>query len=79
VILTRSSTIILGVQNLNVWAGLGFTLVASATALAAIEPFFSWRSRWLLMKEQVHKFYRLRDDIIMAVARRETTNYQTAT
>jgi hypothetical protein len=70
VLLTGASTIILGVQDLDFSAGLGFALVALATVLAAIEPFFSWRSRWLLMDEQVYRFYRLRDDIIMAVARR---------
>lgn len=70
VLLTGASTIILGVQNLDFWAGLGFALVALATVLAAIEPFFSWRSRWLLMEEQVYRFYRLQDDIVMTVARR---------
>jgi hypothetical protein len=81
VALAGSSTIILGIQNLDFWAGLGFALVALATVLAAVEPFFSWRSRWLLMEEQVYRFYRLRDDIIMAVARRspdELTNEDVA-
>jgi hypothetical protein len=34
VILSGASTIILGVQNLDFWAGLGFTPVALATVFA---------------------------------------------
>jgi hypothetical protein len=76
VVLSGASTVILGVQNLDFWAGLGFALVALVTVLAAIEPFFSWRSRWLLMEEQVYRFYRLRDDLIMAAAGRSQLTQQ---
>jgi len=79
VILTGASTIILGVQNLDFWAGFGFALVALATVLAAIEPFFSWRSRWLLMEEQVYKFYRLRDDSSWRWLDARQTNYRAKT
>lgn len=71
ILLSGASTIILGVQNLDFWAGIGFALVALTTVVAAIEPFFNWRSRWVLMEEQVYEFYRLRDDLIMAVAKRD--------
>lgn len=43
--LSAAATIILGVQDLDFWAGLGFSLVALATAVSAVEPFFNWRSR----------------------------------
>jgi hypothetical protein len=49
-VLSGASTIILGVQNLDFRAGLGFALVALTTVVAAVEPFFNWRSRRLLME-----------------------------
>jgi hypothetical protein len=58
-LLSTSATIILGLQDLEFWAGLGFSLVAVATALTAVEPYFAWRFRWVLMEEMQQKFYRL--------------------
>jgi hypothetical protein len=49
---------------------LGFTaastalpLVALVTVLGALETFFNWRSRWVLMEEAQYRFNRLRDEI----------------
>jgi hypothetical protein len=67
--LSAASTIILGVQDLDFWAGIGFALVALVTVVSAIEPFFNWRSRWVLMEEQLHRFYRLEDDLRMELAK----------
>ncbi|MEV6012601.1 DUF4231 domain-containing protein [Streptomyces sp. NPDC051976] len=61
--LSAASTIILGLQSLNVWAGLAFALVALVTVLGAVEPFFNWRSRWVLMEETQYRFQRLADDL----------------
>ncbi|MEV5879567.1 DUF4231 domain-containing protein [Streptomyces sp. NPDC052101] len=61
--LSAASTIILGLQNLNTWAGLAFALVALGTLLGAVEPFFNWRSRWILMEEAQYRFQRLADDL----------------
>jgi hypothetical protein len=66
--LSGASTIILGLQDLDPWAGLGFSLVAVVTVLSALEPFFAWRSRWVLMEEAQHQFYRLRDDLTYYLA-----------
>jgi hypothetical protein len=66
--LSAASTIILGVQDLDFWTGLGFALVALATVVGAVEPFFNWRSRWVLMEEQLSRFHRLRDDLAMRLA-----------
>jgi hypothetical protein len=44
-------------------AGLAFSLVALVTVINAIEPFFNWRSRWVLMEEAQYRFYRLEDDL----------------
>jgi len=67
-VLTVTSTIILGLQNLNVWTAIAFSLVAAVTAVNTLEPFFAWRSRWVLMEEAQHKFYRLRDEITYYIA-----------
>jgi len=72
--LTGASTIILGAQNLDFWTGLGFALVALATVASAVEPFFAWRSRWVLMEEQLHRFYRLDEDFRMTLATEEPTH-----
>src|SRR5687768_7810859 len=46
--LSAASTVILGLQDLDFWASLGFSLVALSTVVTAVEPFFNWRSRWIL-------------------------------
>jgi hypothetical protein len=70
--LSAASTIILGVQDLDFWTGVGFALVATVTVVTAIEPFFNFRSRWVLMEEQQHRFRRLQEDLIMAITRTPT-------
>jgi hypothetical protein len=70
-ILTVASTIILGLQELNVWTGIAFSLVAIVTSVNTLEPFFAWRSRWVLMEEAQYKFYRLRDEINYYIAARQ--------
>lgn len=54
-----TSTIILGRQNLNFWSGLAFALIAVVTVVNTLEPFFAWRSLWVVMEESQSKFYRL--------------------
>lgn len=66
--LSVTSTIILGLQPLNAWAGIAFALVAVVTTVNALEPFFAWRDRWILMEETQYKFYRLRDDLTYYIA-----------
>ncbi|XVV16569.1 SLATT domain-containing protein [Actinoplanes sp. CA-131856] len=63
-----ASTIILGLQDLDFWAGLGFSLVAVVTVINTLEPFFAWRSRWVLMEETQYEFYRLRDEVSYYIA-----------
>ncbi|MFJ4188951.1 DUF4231 domain-containing protein [Kitasatospora sp. NPDC089509] len=58
--LSAASTILLG---LRLWANLAFALVALVTTLGAVEPFFNWRSRWVLMEETQYRFQRLADDL----------------
>ena len=68
--MSAAATIILGLQNLTFWAGLGFSLVALTTVINAVEPFFNWRSRWVLAEEAQHGFYRLEEDLEYLVATR---------
>jgi hypothetical protein len=66
--LSATSTIILGLQNLDGWTGTAFALVAIVTVVGALEPFFAWRSLWVLMEDVQSRFYRLRDEIGFYVA-----------
>ncbi|WP_232247417.1 DUF4231 domain-containing protein [Kitasatospora azatica] len=66
--LSAASTIILGLQSLNLWAGVAFALVALVTLLGAVESFFNWRSRWVLMEETQYRFRRLADDLEYLIA-----------
>jgi hypothetical protein len=70
-VLSATSTIILGWQDLDFWTGLAFSLVALMTVVNAFEPFFAWRSRWVLMEETQYRFYRLHDDLSYYVAGRQ--------
>jgi hypothetical protein len=63
-----TSTIILGLQTLNAWTGAAFALVAVVTTVNALEPFFAWRDRWVLMEETQYRFYRLRDELTYYIA-----------
>lgn len=66
--LSVTSTIILGLQTLNAWTGVAFALVAVVTTVNALEPFFAWRDRWVLMGETQYRFYRLRDELTYYIA-----------
>jgi hypothetical protein len=69
-VMSATSTIILGWQDLNVWTGLAFSLIALLTVINTLEPFFAWRSRWVLMEETQYRLYRLRDDLTFYLASR---------
>jgi hypothetical protein len=62
-VISAAATIILGLQDLSFWAGLGFSLVALVTVINAVEPFFNWRSRWVLAEEAQYRFNRVKDDL----------------
>ena len=61
--LTGASSVILGLQNLDFWSGLGFSLVTVATLVGAMESFFNWRSRWVLMESAQYRLRRIHDEI----------------
>jgi hypothetical protein len=62
-IMSVASTLILGWQDLNFWSGLAFALITVVTVVNTLEPFFAWRSLWVVMEEAQSKFYRLRDEV----------------
>jgi len=68
-LLSGASTVILGLQNLTFWASLAFSLVAVTTVLSAVEPFFNWRSRWVLMEDMQARLHRLDHDLTYLVAK----------
>lgn len=61
--LSVGATLTLGLQQLNFWTGLAFSLVTITTLVNAIEPFFNWRSRWVLMEDMKGQLYRVRDEL----------------
>jgi hypothetical protein len=61
-LLTASSTIVLGL-GLSFSAKVALPMVAAVTVLSALETFFNWRSRWVLMEETQYRLNRLRDEI----------------
>jgi hypothetical protein len=62
-ILSALSTIILGIQEIPARASIALPFVALVTTLGALEGFFNWRSRWVLMEEAQYRLHRLRDDV----------------
>jgi hypothetical protein len=66
--MAATSTVILGLQSLNTWSSIGFSLVAVVTVVNTLEPFFAWRSRWVLMEDTQYKFYSLRDELTYYLA-----------
>jgi Protein of unknown function (DUF4231) len=62
-ILTALSTIVLGIPAIPVRASIALPMVALVTVLSALETFFNWRSRWVLMEEAQYRLNRLRDEI----------------
>jgi hypothetical protein len=61
--LSTLATIILGIQEIPARASIALPFVAVGTSLAALETFFNWRSRWVLMEETQYRLNRLRDDM----------------
>lgn len=76
--LSVTSTIILGWQDLDFWSGLAFALIAVVTVVNTLEPFFAWRSLWVVMEEAQSKFYRLRDEVSFYQAVVATADLDTA-
>lgn len=66
--LSAAATVILGLADLNGLAQWGFVFSALVTTVSAVEPFFNWRSRWVLAEEALAKWHRLEEDLATYVA-----------
>ena len=62
-LLTASSTVVLGFTWLTARASIALPMVALVTVISALEPFFNWRYRWILMEETQYRLQRLRDEM----------------
>ncbi|MGW6026969.1 SLATT domain-containing protein [Streptomyces sp. NPDC055099] len=67
--LSSASTVLLGLQDLGLWANVAFAMVAIATAVSAVEAFFNWRARWQAMEEAQYRLLGLRDELDFLLAR----------
>jgi hypothetical protein len=77
-VLSAAATIILGLQDLDFWTGLGFALISVATVVNTLEPFFAWRARWVLMEETQYRFHRLHDEVSYYLAATQANQIQQA-
>lgn len=72
--LSATATVILGLAELTGPAQWGFIFSALVTTLSAIEPFFNWRSRWVLAEEALAEWHRIDNELTMYVADTEERN-----
>lgn len=61
--LTGASTVVLGIPAIPGRAAIALPMVALVTLISALEPFFNWRSRWVLMEETQYRLNRIRDEM----------------
>jgi hypothetical protein len=61
--LTAASTVVLGIPAIPDRAAIALPMVAIVTLISALEPFFNWRSPWVLMEETQYRLNRIRDEM----------------
>jgi hypothetical protein len=61
--LAAASTVILGIAAIPDRTAIALPMVAAVTLLSALEPYFNWRSRWVLMEEAQYRLNRIRDEM----------------
>jgi hypothetical protein len=61
--LAAASTVVLGIPAIPNRAAIALPMVALVTLISALEPFFNWRSRWVLMEETQYRLNRIRDEM----------------
>jgi hypothetical protein len=61
--LAALSTVVLGIKAIPIQTEIALPMVALVTMLGALETFFNWRSRWVLMEETQYRLNRLRDEM----------------
>ncbi|MGG7509971.1 SLATT domain-containing protein [Plantibacter sp. YIM 135249] len=73
-ILSATATVLLGLATLDGFAALGFICSALVTTASAIEPYFNWRSRWVMAEEALAEWHKLEEDLAIYVASTPATN-----
>lgn len=61
--LTAGSTVVLGIPAIPNRTAIALPMVALVTLVTALEPFFNWRSRWVLMEETRYRLNMIRDEM----------------
>jgi hypothetical protein len=54
-VLAALATVVLGIEAIPGRSWVALPPVATVTVLGALEPFFNWRSRWVLMEEAQYR------------------------
>lgn len=62
-VLTGASTVVLGIPAIPGRAAIALPMVALVTLIGGLEPFYNWRSRWVLMEETQYRLNRIRDEM----------------
>ena len=65
---SAAATIVLGLSNLGTLGSIGFILSALVTTISAIEPFFNWRSRWVMAEEALADWYRGQQELELYIS-----------
>jgi hypothetical protein len=76
--LSAAATIVLGVSQRDGFGHAAFALSALVTTAAAIEPFYNFRSRWVLAEEILADWYRLEEQLTMYLASTEAAKVDRA-
>jgi hypothetical protein len=61
--LTATSTVVLGIPAIPDRTSIALPMVAIVTLIGGLEPYFNWRSRWVLMEETQYRLNRIRDEM----------------
>jgi hypothetical protein len=61
--LAAASTVVLGIPAIPNRAAIALPMVALVILISALELFFNWRSRWVLMEETQYRLNRIRDEM----------------
>jgi hypothetical protein len=61
--LTAGSTVVLGIPAIPDRTSIALPMVALVTLLSGLEPYYNWRSRWVLMEETQYRLNRIRDEM----------------
>jgi hypothetical protein len=67
--LSAAATVTLGLADLTGPAALGFSFSALVTASAVVDPFFNWRTRWMLADRALADWYALQNRLRFYLAR----------